>query len=54
MTFDTVMTKYLQNSSCSIYQARFLWNAAIDECLLKIEDEKAREEVKKLFEKHPE
>lgn len=37
MTFDQLYNKYLINSSVSYDQARFIWNASLDEVLLTSE-----------------
>jgi hypothetical protein len=37
MTFEEMYNKYLINSSVSYEQARFIWNASIDEILLTSE-----------------
>lgn len=30
MSFDDLFEKYIQNSTCNIDQAKFIWNAAIN------------------------
>jgi hypothetical protein len=37
MTFDELYNKYLINSSVSYDQARFIWNASLDEVILTSE-----------------
>lgn len=37
MTFEEMYEKYMKNSSVSYEQARFIWNASIDEILLTSE-----------------
>lgn len=37
MTFDEMYNKYLINSSVNYEQARFIWNASLDEVLLTSE-----------------